>query len=236
MGSMIALLLAALKLGKIGGTLITMLISLAAYGALYGWRFALGFILLMFAHEMGHFLAARQRKLAVGAPTFIPFVGAWIELKEQPMDVETEAYVAMAGPFVGTIAATSVYLWGSHVGSPLLIAVAYSGFLLNFFNLIPLSPLDGGRITAILSPRIWFLGVPVMLAMMFYRPSPLLVLIAIAALPQLKKAWNHDPRDPEIAGYYKASGSVRAEYGLLYLGLAAFLCVMTYSVHDRLGG
>ena len=62
-----------------------------AYALVFGWWYAVGFVLLIFVHEMGHYLAARQRGLDVGAPTFIPFVGAWIELKDMPHDVETEA-------------------------------------------------------------------------------------------------------------------------------------------------
>lgn len=236
MGTMLALLFGALKLGKVGGTLITMLISLAVYAAIYGWQFAAGFIALLLAHEMGHFVAARQRGLPVSAPTFIPFVGAWIQLKDQPMDVETEAYVAAAGPFVGTVAATLVYFWGSHNESSLLLAIAYSGFFLNFFNLIPLPPLDGGRMTAILSPRIWFVGAPLMLGLMLYRPSPLLILIAIASLPALKKAWHYDAADPDNRAYYAVPAAMRVEYGTFYLGLAAFLAVMTHSVHGMIQG
>src|SRR5438128_1855091 len=115
---------------------------------MFGWGYAAGFIALLLVHEMGHYLAARQKGLPVSAPTFIPFVGAWIELKDTPMDVETEAYVAAAGPLVGTAGAILVYLWARWTGSDLLLAVAYAGFFLNFFNLIPLSPLDGGRMTA----------------------------------------------------------------------------------------
>ncbi len=236
MGGALALLFGALKLGKVGGTVLTMLVSLAAYTSVFGWRYAAGFIGLLFVHEMGHFIAARQRNLSVSMPTFIPFVGAWIELKDQPMDVETEAYVASAGPFLGTVAATLVYFWGRETESGLLLAIAYGGFFLNFFNLIPLSPLDGGRMTAILSPRVWFLGVPLMLALMFYRPSPLLVLIAIASLPALRKAWNFDKNAEENRAYYSASMEVKLEYGLFYLGLAAFLAIMTDSTHQMIQG
>lgn len=234
MGVALLKLLTLFKLGKLGGTLITMVVTLAIYAGMFGWRYAAGFIGLLLVHEMGHFLAARQRGLPVGTPTFIPFVGAWIELKERPMDVETEAYVAAAGPFLGTVGATLVYFWGRETGSSLLLAIAYAGFFLNFFNLIPLSPLDGGRMTAILSPRIWFLGVPLMLAMMFYRPSPLLILIVILALPALRQAWKYDPNSPENRAYYSAPVSVKTEYGLFYLGLAAFLAVMTDATHSMI--
>jgi hypothetical protein len=104
------------KLGKLFASGGTMLISLVVYAFVFGWRYAAGFVALLFAHEMGHFLAARRRGLAVGMPTFIPFVGAWIDLKEQPRDVETEAYVALAGPVVGTVAAILVYLAAADTG------------------------------------------------------------------------------------------------------------------------
>ncbi|GGE99391.1 hypothetical protein GCM10011611_01210 [Aliidongia dinghuensis] len=228
------LLLSFLKLGKVAATAGTMLLSLAVYGSLFGWRYAAGFIGLLFAHEMGHYLAARQRGLAVGAPTFIPFVGAWIQLRAQPMNVETEAYVAAAGPFIGTLAATGVYFWARESDSPLLLAVAYSGFFLNFFNLLPLSPLDGGRMTAILSPRVWLLGAPMMVALALYRPSPLLIMIAILSIPSVMKAWRYDPNAPENQAYYGTPIGLKVEYGLFYLGLAAFLGIMTHSVHDML--
>ena len=235
MGKLLVLLFGIAKFGKVGGTVITMLVSLAVYAQLFGWRYAAGFIGLLFVHEMGHFLAARERGLAVGAPTFIPFVGAWIELKEQPMDVATEAYVASAGPFIGTIGATAVYFWGRETQSGLLLAIAYSGFFLNFFNLIPISPLDGGRMTAILSPRVWFLGVPVIGSLMFIRPSPLLIVIAVLAVPSLIKAWKYDPTTEENRAYYAAPLSLKIEYGLFYLALLGFLAVMAEATHALVG-
>src|ERR1700724_916273 len=174
-----------------------MLPPLAVYATIWGWRYAAGFVLLLLVHEMGHYLAARQCGLNVGAPTFIPFVGAWITLKEQPHDVEIEAYVAMAGPLVGTIAAVATYLAGRQLDSALLLAIAYAGLFLNLFNLLPLSPLDGGRITAIISPRMWLIGAPLLLALLIYRPSPVLLIIAVLAAPKLIKAWNYDAKAPE---------------------------------------
>ena len=170
-----------------------MVLSVGIYAAIWGWRFAAGFVGLLFIHEMGHYLAARQRGLPVRLPALIPFVGAYTSMPGLPPNVETEAYVAFAGPFVGTLAAFGVYFWSQHTGSALLLAIAYSGFLLNLFNLLPLSPLDGGRITAVLSPRIWLIGVPMLLALMLYRPSPMLLIIALLAFPQVMRAWRYDP-------------------------------------------
>jgi Zn-dependent protease len=231
---LLLLLLSGLKWGKLATTGGTMLLSLAVYATIWGWPYAVGFIALLFAHEMGHYVAARRRGLNVGAPAFIPFVGAWINLKEQPRDVRTEAYVAVAGPLVGTVSAVAVYLWGRWTDSTLLLAIAYAGLFLNLFNLLPVSPLDGGRITAIVSPRVWLIGAPVMLAMLFYRPSPVLAIIAVIAFPQLIKAWKYDPKAPENLAYYGVPFQTKLEYGGLYLALTAYLSVMTFEVHEML--
>lgn len=226
-------LFGGLKFSKLLVSAGTMVVSLGVYASIWGWRFAAGFLGLLVAHEMGHYLAARQRGLSVGLPAFIPFIGAWMALREQPRSVETEAYIAFAGPFVGTLAAFAVYGWAEHTGDVMLLAIAYSGFILNLFNLLPLSPLDGGRITAVLSPRIWLLGVPILLGLMFYWPSPILFIIALLALPQVMRAWRYDPRTA-AAAYYDVPQTIRVEYGVLYVGLAALLAVVTYEVHGTL--
>jgi Zn-dependent protease len=234
--AVLLLLLSSLKWGKLATTGGTMLLSLVVYATIWGWRYAAGFVLLLLAHEMGHYVAARQRGLNVGAPAFIPFVGAWIALKDQPVDVETEAYVAMAGPLAGTAAALAVYLWARSQDSGLLLAISYSGLFLNLFNLLPISPLDGGRVTAVLSPRVWLVGAPLLLAIMLYRPSPVLVLVVILSVPQLVKAWRYDPKAPENVAYYGVNLETKLEYGAMYLALAALLCIMTFDVHEMLSG
>jgi Zn-dependent protease len=228
------LLLSAGKLGKVFLTGGTMLLSVFAYALIYGWWYAVGFVLLIFVHEMGHYLAARQRGLEVGAPTFIPFVGAWITLKDMPHDVETEAYIGIAGPFVGTLGALACYFLARNYDSNLLLALSYAGFFINLFNLIPLSPFDGGRITAIISPRAWFAGVPILIGLFFVMPSPILILIAILAAPQLMKAWSYDANAPENAAYYGVATRTKVEYAFYYLLLLGFLAVMANDVHEML--
>ena len=210
----------------------TMLLSLVAYSWVFGWWYAAGFIGLLFAHEMGHYLAAKQRSLDVGAPCFIPFVGAWINLKEQPLDAETEAYVGIAGPMAGTTAAFLCYLYGHATGSSLVLAIAYSGFMLNLFNLIPLSPLDGGRIMAAVSPRIWFIGFPMLVGLYLWRPSPMLIIIAVMAAPQLYALLRN--RAMADATYYRLPANIRVGYAAQYLILAGFLAITTYELHNQL--
>jgi Zn-dependent protease len=233
MGKLLVWLLAAGKMGKMLTTGGTMLLSMLAYSWIFGWRYAVGFVLLIFVHEMGHYLAARKRGLAVGAPTFVPFVGAWIEMKQIPHDVETEAFVGFAGPLAGTAAALACYWLARETGSELLLALAYSGCMLNLFNLIPVSPLDGGRITAIISPKVWLAGVPLLAALFFYRPSPMLILIAILAYPQLKAALSGKHDRP--SEYYEVRRETRINYAVMYLGLAAFLAIMSYDLHEMIG-
>ena len=231
---LLLLFFSGLKFGKILASGGTMLVSLVVYAFIFGWRYAAGFIVLLFVHEMGHYIAARHKGLNVGLPTFIPFVGAWIELKDLPHDAQTEAFVGLGGPLIGTVGATLCYLLARQTGTDWLLAVAYSGFFLNLFNLIPISPFDGGRITAVLSPRIWLLGVPILVALFFWRPSPMLILIALLAWPQLWKAIKYRKDSVEAQTYYAVSTAIKWEYGLYYIALAGFLALMTHDVHEML--
>ncbi len=235
---MIRLLLGLLAAGKLGKILLTggtMLISVFAYSLVFGWWYALGFVLLIFVHEMGHFIAARQKGLDVGAPTFIPFVGAWINLKQLPHNAEVEAYIGLAGPVVGTVGALVCYFLARDYDSKLLLALSYAGLFLNLFNLIPLSPFDGGRITAVLSPRIWLVGAPVLVGIFLWRPSPVLIMMGILSIPQVMKAWHYDPAAPENQAYYGVSREAKLLYGGAYLALLIFLAIMTHDVHEMLG-
>ena len=223
-----------LKFGKLLATGGTMLLSVAAYALVFGWRYAAGFVLLLLLHEMGHYIAARQRGLDVGAPVFIPFVGAWIQLKDMPHDADTEAYVGLGGPLAGTVASLACYFAARSTGSDLLLALSYA-FFINLFNLIPLSPFDGGRITAVLSPRIWLVGVPVLVALFFWRPSPILILVAVLAFPNVLRAFKYDPTLPENQAYYGTTLESKLTYTCAYLGLVCVLAIMAHDVHEMLG-
>jgi Zn-dependent protease len=233
---LLLLLLSGAKLGKLLTTGGTMLISVVVYAFVFGWKYAVGFVALLFVHEAGHYVAARRRGLDVGAPTFIPFLGAWIAMKDLPHDAETEAYVGLGGPLLGTVGAMVVWLMAQSWQLPWLLAVAYSGFFLNLFNLIPLSPFDGGRITAVLTPRVWLLGVPVLGALFWYRPSPMLLIIAVLAAPQVWQALTYRRDSAEAQTYYAVGASVRWRYGLIYVVLTAFLALATFEVHEQLRG
>jgi Zn-dependent protease len=228
-------LLALLFAGKLGKILLSggsMLISVAVYAQMFGWKYAVGFVLLLLCHEMGHYIAARQRGLDVGLPTFIPFVGAWISLKNQSLSAETTAFVGLAGPLLGSTSAFLVYLVALQYQSHWLLAIAYAGFVLNLFNLIPVVPLDGGHVVAVVSPKIWILGIPLLVALYLWRPNPLLIIVTILALP---KAWSAlRGKVPVRHESELASNSLKARFAAEYLGLVCFLTLMAFEVHSQL--
>ncbi|HEX2584521.1 MAG TPA: site-2 protease family protein [Steroidobacteraceae bacterium] len=233
---MIKLLLLLFKGATLGKFLLsggTMLLSVLAYAWIFGWWYAVGFVALIFVHEMGHFLAARQRGLNVGLPTFIPFMGAWIEMKEMPHNAETEAYVGIAGPLIGTLGALLCFYAGRNYNSPLMLALAYSGFFLNLFNLIPLKPFDGGRVTGVISRKMWLIGAPILTLMFFYHPSPMLLIIALLAAPHVWHAMRGEETEEERR-YHIVSMETRMTYGLVYIGLVIFLAMMSYELHKEL--
>ena len=223
----------ALKFGKILLSVGSMLLMVGVYGYAFGWPFGIGFVLLLTVHEAGHYLAARQRGLNVGLPTFIPFVGAWIQLKDLPHDVETEAYVGLAGPVTGSLGALACYYYGRYSGDAMALTLAYTGFFLNLFNLIPLTPFDGGRITAAVSPKLLLVGVPILIGAFIYHPSPILILIGVLALPHVLAVVRG--QIASNAPYYRIALEKRVEYGLAYIGLVVFLASMVHTLGLELG-
>ncbi|AEI45303.1 site-2 protease family protein [Paenibacillus mucilaginosus] len=175
--SQLKTLVPLLKFSKFGGAFLSMLISVGAYALIYPWQFAVGFVLLLLVHEMGHVFAARQKGLPVSAPMFIPFLGALISMKRHPRDAATEAYVAIGGPVLGTVGALAAYGLGIYLDSPLFYSLAYVGFLLNLLNLLPIHPLDGGRISTAVTRWLWLVGLIAGLVVIFYLRSILFFII-----------------------------------------------------------
>src|SRR6185295_18629358 len=134
-----------------------------------------GFVLLLLVHECGHLLVAKKFGLKVGAPVFIPFMGAFIALKDAPRNAWIEAQVGIGGPLLGTLGAGVCELIFLQTGNPMFRALAYTGFFLNLFNLAPIGFLDGGRIVTALSPWLWLIGFVILLAMTIVHPNFLLL-------------------------------------------------------------
>jgi Zn-dependent protease len=186
--SQFKLLLPLLKFGKFGGAIITMFVSIWAYAIVAPLYFAIGLVTMIFIHEMGHVWAAKRKGLPVSAPVFIPFLGALITMKKNPLDSVTEAYIAFGGPLLGTVGALIAFLLGVQFDSPVLISVSYIGFFLNLINLLPIHPLDGGRIATAVTRWLWLVGLIGGLVVIFYLKSILFFIIwALFAFDLYKK-------------------------------------------------
>jgi Zn-dependent protease len=205
-----------LKLMKFS-SILTMLVSIWAYSLFFGWPFAVGFVLLILVHEYGHLLAMRWLGIPAGAPTFIPFVGAVIVMKGRPRNAFIEALVAFGGPVLGSVAALVCLLISFALDSDFWQALAYTGFWINFFNMLPISPLDGGRIVGAFSRKMWIVGFLIGIPAFWYSRSPMLFLILLVGL--LGLIGRHKERE----GYYDIPQETKVKIAVAYFTLAAVL-------------
>lgn len=224
-----AALFAIFKL-KVFATSGSMLVSIAAYSWIWGWRFAVGFVLLLLVHELGHVLELRRQGIPATAPLFIPFLGAVVGMKQMPHDVWREARVALAGPILGSLGAAGVWAAGEALDSDLLVALAFTGFFLNLFNLVPVSPLDGGRAVAAIHPVLWALGLALLLGLTLLWPNPILILVLVLGGLDVWRRWR-GRREPGAAEYYTISARRRAIVAVTYVGLAAVLALAMGATH-----
>jgi Zn-dependent protease len=211
---------------KILATAGSALVSVAAYSLLWGWQFAIGFVVLIFIHEMGHVVALRRHGIKASAPMFIPFMGALIWARSLGDDAYTEARVGLAGPIFGAAASAIVAVAGIATHTGLLEALGYIGFFLNLFNLMPVVPLDGGRAMAAMAPWMWFVGFGGLVLLEFLEPNPILLIICLFAAFDLYRRWSNR-RSPtaQQTAYYRVSPRRRVLIGAVYLGLIAALAV-----------
>ena len=221
--------LAVFKL-KIFATSATMLVSVAAYAWIWGWRFGVGLVAMLLIHELGHVLELRRQGIKVTAPIFIPFMGAVVGMKEMPQNAWREAQVALAGPILGTLGAAAVWAAGAALDSDVLIAVAFVGFLINLFNLLPIVPLDGGRAAAALHPALWAVGLAGLLGLTIWRPNPILLLVLILGGLELWRRWQ-ERGEPGARTYYQVTHWQRGVVGVTYIGLAVLLAVAMNATH-----
>ena len=209
---------------KTGGS---MFVTIWIYAMMWGVWFAVGFVLLIFVHECGHLVAARRLGLKVGAPVFIPFMGAFIALKEAPRNAWIEAQVGIGGPLLGTVGAVFCYGLYLVTGNPLFSALAYTGFFLNLFNLAPVGFLDGGRVATALSPWLWLVGIVIVGALMvrdfmlYQHLNFLLAFIFIFSLPRIFSLFRR--RTDEEQRYFEVTPAQRWTMAALYFGLVIFL-------------
>ncbi len=227
------LLLPALKflplILKSGGSMFLMI---GLYAMLYGWKWGVGFVVLLLIHECGHLVVARWFGLKVGAPVFIPFMGAFIALKEAPRNAWMEASVGIGGPILGSLGALACHGLGLTLDSPLLISLGFTAYFLNLFNLTPLGQLDGGRIATALSPWLWLPGLAIMGYMAWRHPNFIIILILIISIPQVVSLFRK--RSDEQQRYFEVTPLQRGSMAAMYFGLIGLLIFGMHAAQNNL--
>ena len=225
----IILLLPKLKLLTAAGS---MLVSIVAYATIWGWQFALGFVVLLLVHEMGHVIALRREGIKASLPMFIPFLGAVISARSLGDNAAAEARVGLAGPILGTLgAAACIPIWRA-TGNDIWRALAFTGFFLNLFNLLPVVPLDGGRAMAAMAPWMWFVGFLGMIVLAFVFPNPIILIIIIFAAIETYKRWKlRRSGSLQQLAYYAVRPLDRWLVAAVYLSLIALLVVGMDAAH-----
>src|SRR5215210_1304460 len=215
-GKALLLLLPKLKLLT---TSASMLVSVAAYAIVWGWRFAVGFVALLFVHEMGHVIQMKREGVKVSGMLFIPFLGAAVGARSMGGNALAEARIGLAGPLLGTLATAALVPLAAAGDSDFLRALAFTGFFLNLFNLAPVVPLDGGRAMAAMAPWMWFAGFAAMLGFFVLFPNPILILILLLGGMETWRRWKTRKQGMEgNEAYYRVRPAHRLLVAIVYVG------------------
>jgi|SRR5579883_578935 len=228
-------------MAKFGLASITALVSVAAYSLIFGWPFAVGLVALLFIHEMGHAVVMKLKGLPVGGMIFIPLLGAAVFMNRMPRNAKDEAEVGISGPVAGALASLVCLLiaLSSPTSPGIWASLAYFGFFLNLFNLIPIVPFDGGRVMAAIDRRVWLLGFIALVAIQVWEwvngssQMWLLIFIFMGAT----QFWTRRKvaNTPEGKTYYTVPVSERIIIGLAYFSLAIVLVLGMTAAHGLMG-
>src|SRR5436309_414299 len=226
-----------LKFGWLG---FSALFSVAVYSLIFGWQFAVGLVLLLFVHEMGHAIVMKLKGIPIGGMIFIPLLGAAVIMKQMPRNAKDEAEVGIAGPIAGALAAMVCLAVARIYPGTIWAPLAYFGFFINLFNLIPIVPFDGGRVLAAIDRRIWIVGFLGLVAFQIWswlngNYSIWLLFFIFMAATQL---WSRGstPNTAEAKAYYRVPIGTRLVLSLLYFSLAAVLVLGMSISHSLIIG
>jgi Zn-dependent protease len=183
-------------------TFLTMFAALGVYWTAFGFRFALGLVISIYIHEMGHVVALARYGVKASAPLFIPGLGAIVLLKQDLIDPKQDARVGLAGPIWGLGAALGCLLVYGLTGQPIWGALAKIGGLINLFNLLPFWQLDGGRAFRSLSRSQRWLAVASIAAAWAVIEEPLLPLLILAGVARTAMDKTNPKPDSSVLGQY----------------------------------
>jgi Zn-dependent protease len=212
-------------------TVASMVVSIAAYASIWGLPFALGFVALLFIHEMGHVIAIKLEGGKASLPFFIPFMGAMIAARSFGKDAAAEARVGLAGPVLGTVGSAACYFIWKDTGHQIWQGLAYFGFFLNLLNLIPVLPLDGGRAMSAMTPVMWIVGYLVLAAVILsVALSPIFAIFLLLGAFETVKRWKMW-RSGASGAYYQVAPNDRIMIAITYVVLVAVLALGMHATY-----
>jgi len=220
---------AFLELGGVLQVALSTLVSLAVYALAFGFNFAIGFMALLFVHEMGHIIASRVVGLRASGPMFIPFIGAVVRLNKIPVNSKMAANIAIGGPAAGVVSALVCFVFYLWTDSLLMLVLSYVACILNLFNLIPCAPLDGEHIAAAISHRLMWVGSLVIGLIFVYTHNILIFIIFVFSLIQLWK-WRSFGNKEDSS----LTRRQRLTVAWWYFGILAVLSVLTWYIMEFL--
>ncbi len=203
---------------KYKATILTFPIAVLAFALFFGILPALWFTLIMLCHELGHYAAARKAQIPTSVPIFLPFMGAVIFLKAMPKNAKVEAIFALAGPFGGLLATVillPIAIYGNFAS--LQLAIIISAFV-HIFNMVPMLPLDGGRILGAVSRYSWIIGAGLLITYGIYSFTPILLLIGVFGALEMRNSFKQRFQETRPA-YYDLTKAERAKIFVAYLFL-----------------
>jgi len=219
-------LLLLLPKAKLLTTSASMLVSVGAYALIWGWKFGVGFVGLLFIHEMGHYIQLRREGVKPSGMVFIPFLGAAVGTRSLGGSALAEARVGLAGPILGSLATAALLPIAAATDDDFWRALAFTGFFLNLFNLLPVVPLDGGRAMAAMAPWMWFVGFGAIVVLVLLWPNPILILIALLGGLETYRRWKQRKSGAEgNADYYRVKPAHRLLVAAVYVGLIVALAI-----------
>ncbi len=236
--------IALVALGKVAllfkipllGTVFSGLISIGAYAVFFGWSFAIGLVASLLVHELGHVVQIRREGMPVKALNFVPFLGAYV-LSEAARSPDQQARISIAGPVAGTLLAVAFMVVAG--GDPLLEAIAYTGFFLNLFNLLPIPMLDGGGVGEVFTSGWWLLIAGALGVVALGSGVGFAAIAAIAALLMTflrrKDGFDLDPGGVPLGQRIRAAAVYVAVIGVCAFGMDATFRDRTDELVDRYG-
>jgi len=208
-------------------SIISIIITIAFCSFVFGIYFALGYILLTVSHEAGHYLVAKKLKFSVDSFAFFPFM-AYIKFKETPKDCREDAIISLGGPISESVIALIYLTIYIITGENVLLVLAFIGFFLALLNLIPANLLDGGRIVGAINPKMWFIGLPILIAIFIKTREPLfLIMILLVAFEFYHKIKKRD----ELIDYFKINKCNRIALTGIYFSLTFLLFIAIIYMH-----